>query len=580
MQAFALRMSEAFIHGNYDEGNALLEELMDRQDVTSPPDDPKRGNFVFYAGDKEVSDLNGLAFAGIHLGFVVLEKSDHIDASLRQRLFDQTLPECLMGYDGHYRGSGQGSPGQPMPRWWHSNIWFLTTAGRLMMARALGRDDHVEIARQRLAAVRLYTERYGIGEYNSPTYLGDQLHGLHFCWYYAPDDAFRADAAALLDDMYLDLAEHYHPASEAMAGAWSRHYEQDVEGTRHFNRYTDAAFGGSEPSYLERFGLKDYRCPESFRGIAHAERPYLVRRRHLNDVRRTLYQAPEYSLGTQSGRYVGYVADTPLMITYAIPERSRRIAAIRNPYWSAYVHHAADYAVGFQHWAHQHENAAILSSAQTRGGNDLLFTLADVDQFEPVLADAQGTALTVPRCPLMPAPPNREPGRPENPHRPNRSEELTFMEPAERPPPGAPVDGPVLAVLPSCYVAVIPGDGLTLHAAVMREQMQIVIPVRPTAFAAVVVVGKGEADSLDAFAARVREVTLEVSATPGVAVAARLSGWGSTLTAGRDPNGRLFDRRVDDLPVEGEEYLCYSPYQKRRAGERIGRGQNRRILPR
>ena len=54
----------------------------------------------------------------------------------------------------------------------------------------------------------------------------------------------------------------------------------------------------------------------------------------------------------------------------------------------------------------------------------------------------------------------------------------------------------------------------------------------------------------------------------------------TTLTAGRDiatgrlfdqhdraTTGRLFDRRVNDLPMAREDYLCYSPFHTRRSGQ-------------
>ena len=50
MQAFAQRMSDAFIAGDYGEGNKLLAELMDRQDVTSPQDDPNHAANAVRAG--------------------------------------------------------------------------------------------------------------------------------------------------------------------------------------------------------------------------------------------------------------------------------------------------------------------------------------------------------------------------------------------------------------------------------------------------------------------------------------------------------------------------------------------------
>ena len=567
MQEFALKMSQAFVKQDYKLANELLEELMDRQDLRSTPDDPKRGTFRFYAKDTEVTDRNALTFCGCHLAFVAMEHAEHVDQSLKQRFWEVTLPECLVGYDGHFRASGSGYPGEPRPRWWQCNVWFLNIAGRLMVARALNRQDHIEIARDHLKQACRNVRLYNIGEYNSPTYIGDQLHGLHWAWYYAVDEEFRSNVSSLLDQVYLDMAEHYHADSGELAGTWSRYYENDIAGRRHFGPYAKAAFCGSEPSYLERFGLEDYRCPEFIRKIGVTQEPYSVHRRSQDNIRRTMYQTAEFSLATQSERFVWYTTDTALVLTYAAPQIKRRVGVIANPYWSTDVHAATDYAAGFDRWAHQHENRAILSCGHRQGGNDLLFNLADLDQYEPKMADGKGHPIIAPSCPMMPAVPDQQPGREANPHRPGRSADLTSADPATREPPGSIVEGAVLVELPSCYVAVIPEEDMILRVAAMRHELSVVIPVRPRALFAVVVLGKSECGSLEEFAGHIGKVALEEIATPNTACAARLSGLGPVLTAARDREGRLCDRRVDDLPLPYEEYLCYSPFYERRSGE-------------
>ena len=569
MQEFALKMSQAFAAGNADEGNTLLGELMDRQDVNSPKDDPNRGNFYFYPGDTAVTDKNALTFCGCHLAYVAMEHRDKIAASLQGRLWERTLPECLIGYDGQYRALGAGQPDEPQPRWWQCNVWFLTMAGRLMVARTLDCAEHIEIARDRAEQVCRYVELYGIGEYNSPTYVVEQLHGLHWAWHYAPDEEFRKDITMLLDQVYLDLAEHYHAASGALAGTWSRHYEKDIAGRTQFDPFVAAAFYGKEPSYLEKFGLEDYECPEFIGKIGRTEESYSVHRRNINGVRRTMHQTAEYSLATQSGRFVWYVSDTAVVLTYVAGSGKRRVGLIANPYWSADVHPAVDYSVDLARWAHQHENRAILSYGHTNGGNDLLFNLADLDQYAPKLADGQGRPLDAPTCAMMPAVPDRQPGRPANPHRPGQSADLTFADPATREPPGLQVEGPLLAELPSCYVAAIPEGDMRLRVAIMRNELSVVIPVRPTALLAIVVLGKSQCGSLAEFARQIQNITLEQVAMPNVAWAAQLSGLGPTLTAARDKDGRLFDRRVDDLPLAYEQHLCYSPFYRRRSGESL-----------
>ncbi len=560
-------MGRAFAIGDVARGNETLAMLLAMQDRQTSGEKGHRGNFAFYPEHAEPTDLNALSFCGPYLGYIAHEHRERLTPENRRRLMDEALPECLVGYDNHLLHKSGAQVGAPSPRWWQCNIWFLNLAGRVAIATALGREEHVEIARAHLAEARRYVELYGIAEFNSPTYAVPQLEAMHWAWRYAPDAAFRADAEALLGELYLDLAEHYHPASGVLAGTWARHYESDIDGRGAVAPFIEAAFERSRPGFLEALGLEDYRCPDSIRDIALASEPYSVWCRGILDVQRMMYQTPEFSLATQSGSFIWKQQDTPVRITYA-SSGDRRTAHVRSPYWCADVHAASDYAEPFERWAHQHENRAILSYAHTDGGNDLLFDLARLDELEPELADGAGQPLSAPPCPLLPAPLKRA-GRPQSPHFASSSADLSYEDPRQRSTPGLTVRGAVLVGLPECFIGVLPAAGLQLHVAVMRGCLQVVIPVRPKALFALVVVGRSTYPTLESFAAAMRGVTLDEAPMPHLPNVARLRGLGPTLTAGRDSAGRLFDRRVDDLRPVCREFWCHSPFYQRRSGDRL-----------
>ena len=61
------------------------------------------------------------------------------------------------------------------------------------------------------------------------------------------------------------------------------------------------------------------------------------------------------------------------------------------------------------------------------------------------------------------------------------------------------------------------------------------------------------------------EVLLTGTLTVGNATAGDLNIL--LLAPDRNKHGRLFYRRVDDLPLSYAEYLCYSPFYQRRSGQ-------------
>lgn len=547
-------------------GNALLAQLMSLQDRTTDPADPSghRGNFRFYVEHPATTDLNALSFCGIQLAYIALERADLLTPENSTELFGTTLPECLIGYDNHWRTkSGPQRGAVPTPRWWQCNIWCLNIAGRLMIARATGRDLHIDIARRQLADLRHYVAHFGIGEYNSPTYIPHQVLPLHWAWHYAPDAAFRSDAAWLLDAWYLDLAENYHAPSKTLGGTWSRHYEPDLTDHDKFRCLTDAMFELTEPSHLNALGLEDYSCPDWIRRIARSTQHYSSWRQNPETARRVMFHAPTFTLATQTGDFVWKQQDAPVVLTHTAEAGQPRVAVIRTPYWPADTHAARDYAWSFERHAHQFEHMAILSYRHTGGGNELLFNLGSC----AILANSIGRPISAPVCPILPAVPNHDPSRAVNVHF-TPSPDLAYTDPAAREIPGLPADGAVLADLDGCFVAVIPAKKLELRTAVMRGDAQIVIPVRPSALFAIIVLDKTTCPDVPTFAERIGTASLTEGPMASAANSATLSFEDTTLTAVRDKKtGRLSDRRVNERFLPWSGTLCWSPFHTRRPGD-------------
>lgn len=570
-RVIAMDMAFAFSEGRNTDGNQLLERLMNMQDTSAPVDDPRRGNLSWADDQERPTDLNSLSFCGPFLGYVALEHHSKITTKLSRRFWDTTLPECLIGFDGHYHFKSGAQPHGPSPRWWQCNIWSLNIAGRLMIGQALTNNGHVDKARQQLSDYRRYIELYGIGEYNSPDYLVVQLEGMHWTWHYAGDVETRQNARAILDETYIDLAEHYHAPSGVLGGTWSRHYERDFLGRSSYTEVVAAMFAQTQPSLLTQLGLDDYKCPKHIREIGLKEDSYSVWRRSVSDAQRTMYQTPEYSLATQSGDYVWKQQDTPVLATYVAEKGERRVALLRCPYWPSDELASMVYSNPFIRWAHQYQNQAILSYLHEDEGNDLLFNVATLGDFWPELVNGQGLPLDPPSCAIMPAPIITEfQDRQTITSHHIESLDLTYVDPLDRQPPGLPFDGPVLVGFPSCFMALIPQDGLQLRVAVMRNDLYVVIPVRPTAIIAVLMVGRSQCPSIGDFADRVTNVHLALTQQPNLGQAVSLQGFGATLTAGISGEAGLFDRRVDGVSSVDHGYLCHSPFYRRQSGEALG----------
>jgi hypothetical protein len=564
IQIIAYETAHCFAAGKVNEGNLNLRRLMALQ-VPASGEHP--GNFRFYEHDSHIADLNALSFCAPFLGYVAMEHAGRIDSQLTDRFWKTTLPLCLPAFDEHYQVKSGVQADAPSPRWWQGNIWALNIAGRLIIARALGDHAHVERARAQLSAYRKFVNTYGIGEYNSPIYLVVQAEGFHWAWRYAPDAVFREDARAMLDVLYLDLAEHYHAAAGVLAGTWSRHYPVSYEGVCRYGELIESAFKGHQPTLLESLGLEDYSVPSAFKKIAFTRRSYSVWRRSVQDVRRMHYQTDEYSLATQSGDYVWKQQDTPVLATWVGGQGKRRVALIRSPYWANDPTEAMDYARPFKRWAHQFENRSILAYSHQAGGNDLLFNLATMKDYAPELWDGIGQKVTAAECPILPAAPLGSVDPEDRKHFRKISSDLTYLDPRARATPGVAVCGTVIVAFPSCFMIFVPAKGLILHVAIMRGELQLIIPVRPRALLAMVMLGRSQCPNEEAAIKASRQLSLAQGPLPNFPNGVWFRGLGPELSAAYGVDGGLSDCRVESNHLALCADTCHSPFFRWRPGE-------------
>ena len=108
--------------------NDIIEKCLEYQDLRDP-DSPTYGNFFWYTQWTEVRDPNAVTFMTPHLVRIWRNHRDKLRDDVARTL-EARFPLIL-----------NGLMKQPWCHWAYTNIFLLTTAGRLMVATLLGDDD-------------------------------------------------------------------------------------------------------------------------------------------------------------------------------------------------------------------------------------------------------------------------------------------------------------------------------------------------------------------------------------------------------------------------------------------------------
>ncbi len=207
LMAYALTLAAAGVH---TERLPRLMELLERMQ-NRDAGNPYYGNFWWYWRDGAVTDRNSAEFVmqtATRLWVRHHEQLDSEVAAALERLMRFGAESCL-----RYR----------VPAW-YTNIAILNASNLIALGEVLDDAETAEAGYRRLEDLCLWTWKYGITEYVSPTYYAVNLDGLRWIAARAGRDEPRRQAEALLELLAADIGANWWPPAERLAGAHSRSY--------------------------------------------------------------------------------------------------------------------------------------------------------------------------------------------------------------------------------------------------------------------------------------------------------------------------------------------------------------------
>ena len=298
--AYALTLAEAGQHPErLDRLFALAAQMQDRD-----PKSRSAGNFRWAMRDGKVMDDNAVDFCMRGGALLWLKHRDFIPTPARARL--ETLLDFAI--QGCLRHKVRES---------YSNIAIMNAGDLILLGEALSRPEVAEEGYARLDRIFRYTQAAGIHEFNSPTYTGVDLDGLGIIEAYCRRDAGRAQARALLQLLWTDVALNWFPAAQRLAGAQSRTYDYlhglgELDRELVLNGWLDAPV----PTELDVIfsAQAKWHPPQNIRDQAD-QFPRLVRESWGNDwwQSRTHFLLPDITLSSTAASYGGRM-DMPLTV--------------------------------------------------------------------------------------------------------------------------------------------------------------------------------------------------------------------------------------------------------------------------
>jgi len=296
--------------------NRLLCAMCAQQDRKS--DSATYGNIVWRWGWEDVKDRNGVSFWSPEAGYIYTNHRDLLDKET-ERALTETLALCVEGLDRH------------RPRWQYTNIFLLNILSRLTIARALDRQDVLEQAEEDWQTWFTETDRGGLTEYNSPTYIVTALAPLARMLDLTPDGGMRRQIETILGNLYADFCWHYHPETGLLAGAMSRAYSGDWLRNSLSNSLAYQQFGAPlmAVNLVSPFvALSNYQAPPECIRYATEPKAGVTVRAAIPDsrIRRLTHFGKRYALGVKSGPAYG---PQELALTLAHPAKRQPLLFLR-----------------------------------------------------------------------------------------------------------------------------------------------------------------------------------------------------------------------------------------------------------
>ena len=169
------------------------------------------GNFRWSWSHPEVMDRNAVEFSMQGGALLWMRHRDWIPEPARA-----TLREIL---DFAVQGCLQHGVGPA-----YTNIALMNAENLILLGETLERPEVAEEGYRRFDRFIMHTYDEGISEYASPCYYGVDLDCLLLIERFCQQDRTRQQARAVLELFWTDVAAHFFPPSERLAGPHSRDY--------------------------------------------------------------------------------------------------------------------------------------------------------------------------------------------------------------------------------------------------------------------------------------------------------------------------------------------------------------------
>lgn len=326
-------------------------------------------------------DKNAIEFTCLPMGAVMTRYRDRLSPSF----VDEITP--------HLRAALAAIRRHKVPVS-YTNIYLMKISNLLLLGETVGDADAVKLGNADLDAWLGYTRRYGIGEYNSPTYAQTQINSASAAYNNTNDAAAKAKLKAVLDYLWADVCSNYYSPAQQVTGASSRDYDF-VYGSGPLDRYLyGEGLRDERPTRTLANDLSGPFCDMMEAGyhpdvatLALAslpERTFTSAYGPEEGMDRTLYLTPEFAAGSTS-RFYG-LQDREIGIRFGSTKKLPVVSVFVDPF------DMPDGSLKIEgkdgHKKPQHLRT-FQATAQDRGTILALYDLA------PALAGAERTSLAV-----------------------------------------------------------------------------------------------------------------------------------------------------------------------------------------
>ncbi|MBV8580925.1 MAG: hypothetical protein JOZ86_09835 [Candidatus Eremiobacteraeota bacterium] len=280
------------------DGDAATAERFLALETANQVMDPARpdyGELPWQTGVSTIHDANAIEFGTESWGPILLEFGNRLSPAARASL-EEHARAAIPALRRHQADIS------------YDNIILMKAASLLLLGRAAGdasaEHDGAALLRRALA----YDKRFGLHEFDAPTYYAVDLSDLETAYRLTGGDD-HATIAALLDLYWRDVAAHWSPVDNRLIGAHARDY--------------DFVHGDGD---IERRLWLEGIAPEPAAGLAHAPVQMVL----------------DY-VGSGPGRYEEHAFATP---AFTAP---RRVVVARygeDPFATTYTYVAPGLAVG------------------------------------------------------------------------------------------------------------------------------------------------------------------------------------------------------------------------------------------